>query len=358
MRAIVKTGDGQVGLQEVADLPGPGPGEITVNVAATAICGTDRNEIAGTTGMIPRILGHEVCGVVAAVGEPLPGIPLSASVGDRVVLETDAYLCRSCHWCRTEQFNRCEKRTGIGRTAHGGLAEQITIRADAVHRLPENVSLLEGSLLEPLAVAVHSVLEGPFDVGPDSTVVVIGPGTMGQLCAQVATAVGARVIVVGLDRHEERLAVARETGAFATVSTGADDVRALVNEVTNGMGADYVFECSGSVSQVVDGLSYLRKGGMLGLVAFYRDPLVVDAMTIMQNELNVVGCRGKRPSSFRTALALLRNGHLSLEPVIGSVRTMDEWDVAVDEVSRGVKVVITPGGAPLDQDLPARLQRS
>ncbi|MEZ7898371.1 MAG: zinc-binding dehydrogenase [Flaviflexus sp.] len=356
MRAIVKSGDGQVSVQEVADLPGPGPGEVTVNVAATAICGTDRNEITGTTGMIPRIMGHEVCGIVAAVGEPVPGIPIGASVGDRVVLETDAYLCRSCHWCRTKQYNRCPNRTGIGRTANGGLAEQITIRSDAVHRLPDNVSLLEGALLEPLAVAVHSVLEGPFEIGPDSTVVVIGPGTMGQLCAQVVAAVGARVIVVGLERHEARLKVAKETGAHYTVSSGADDVRALVSELTGGMGVDYVFECSGSVDQVVDGLSYLRKGGMFGLVAFYKDPLVVDAMTIMQNELNVVGCRGKRPSSFRTALALLRNGHLNLLPVIGAVHCLDEWDLAIEEVSRGVKVVMTPGGAPLDTELPDHLK--
>lgn len=356
MRAIVKSADGQVSVQEVADLPGPGPGEVTVNVAATAICGTDRNEITGTTGMIPRIMGHEVCGIVAAVGEPVPGIPIGASVGDRVVLETDAYLCRSCHWCRTEQYNRCPNRTGIGRTANGGLAEQITIRSDAVHRLPDNVSLLEGALLEPLAVAVHSVLEGPFEVGPDSTVVVIGPGAMGQLCAQVATAVGARVIVVGLERHKARLKVAEEAGTHYTVSSGADDVRALVSELTDGMGADYVFECSGSVAQVVDGLSYLRKGGMLGLVAFYKDPLIVDAMTIMQNELNVVGCRGKSPSSFRTALALLRNGHLNLLPVIGAVHCLDEWDLAIEEVSRGVKVVMTPGGAPLDTELPDRLK--
>ncbi|WP_164519890.1 zinc-dependent alcohol dehydrogenase [Flaviflexus salsibiostraticola] len=352
MRAIVKTGDGQVGLREVADLPGPGPGTITVNVAATGICGTDRNEIRGTDGMIPRILGHEVSGVVAAIGDPVPGVPIGVEVGDRVVMETDAYLCRACHWCRTEQFNRCPHRTGIGRTAEGGLAEKINIRADAVHRLPDSVPLLEGALLEPLAVAVHSVLEGPFRVGPGSTVVVTGPGTMGQLTAQVCTAVGARVIMVGLDRHEARLRTAKDNGAYAAVSSESTDVRALIDSLTDGMGADHVFECSGSVAQVNSGLSYLGKGGKLGLVAFYKEPLTIDAMQVVHNELEIVGCRGKRASSFRTALALLDEGRLSLSPLIGSVRSLDEWDEAIEEVGRGLKVIMLPGGAALDSPLP------
>nr|WP_241698304.1 alcohol dehydrogenase catalytic domain-containing protein [Flaviflexus huanghaiensis] len=329
-------------------MPGPGPGTITVNVAATGICGTDRNEIAGTDGMIPRILGHEVSGVVAAIGEPVKGVPIGVSVGDRVVMETDAYLCRSCHWCRTEQFNRCPNRTGIGRTADGGLAEQINIRADAVHRLPDNVSLLEGALLEPLAVAVHSVLEGPFNVGPGSTVVVIGPGTMGQLTAQVCSAVGARVIMVGLDRHEARLMTAADNGAYAAVSSESTDVRALVDSVTDGMGADHVFECSGAVAQVRNGLDYLGKGGKLGLVAFYREPLTIDAMQVLHNELEIAGCRGKRASSFRTALALLDEDRLSLSSLIGSVRPLEEWDEAIGEVAQGIKVIMLPGGAALD----------
>lgn len=355
MKAVVKTGDGQVGLQEVADLPAPGPGTITVNVAATGICGTDRNEIQGTDGMIPRILGHEVAGVVAAIGDEVGGIPIGVSVGDRVVMETDAYLCRSCHWCRTEQFNRCPNRTGIGRTAEGGLAEQINIRADAVHRLPDSVSLLEGALLEPLAVAVHSVLEGPFSVGPGSTVVVTGPGTMGQLVAQVCTAVGARVIMVGLDRHESRLKVAEENGAYASVSSNSVDVPALIDELTGGLGADHVFECSGAVSQVRNGLDYLGKGGKLGFVAFYKEPLTIDAMQVVHNELEIIGCRGKRASSFRTALALLDEGKLSLPSLIGSVRPLEEWDEAIDEVGRGLKVIMTPGGAELDSALPDHL---
>lgn len=355
MKGIVKTGDGQVDLQEVADLPGPGPGTITVNVAATGICGTDRNEIQGTGGMIPRILGHEVSGVVAAIGNDVPGVPVGVSVGDRVVMETDAYLCRSCHWCRTEQFNRCPYRTGIGRTAQGGLAEQINIRADAVHRLPDRVSLLEGALLEPLAVAVHSVLEGPFTVGPGSTVVVTGPGTMGQLVAQVCTAVGARVIMVGLDRHETRLQIAKSNGVYASVSSESTNLSTLLDSLTSGMGADHVFECSGAVSQVQNGLDYLGKGGKLGLVAFYREPLTLDAMQIVHNELEVIGCRGKRASSFRTALALLDAGLLSLESLIGSVRPLDEWDEAIAEVGRGLKVIMTPGGVALDSDLPEHL---
>ncbi len=114
------------------------------------------------------------------------------------------------------------------------------------------------------------------------------------------------------------------------------------NEVT------HVFECSGAISQATAGLYYLGKGGKLGLVAFYKEPLTIDAMTVVHNELEVVGCRGKRASSFRTALSLLDGGRLSLSSLIGSVRPLEEWDEAIDEVGQGIKVVMAPGGAPLD----------
>lgn len=356
MRAVVKTGDGEVGFQEMPDLPAPGAGEILVDVAAVGVCGTDRAEIAGTTGMIPRIPGHEVAGVVAAIGPAEPGVPVSVAVGDRVVLETDAYLCRECEWCRTEQFNRCPHRTGIGRSAHGGLAERILIRADAAHRLPDGASLLAGALAEPLAVAVHSVLELPLGVEPGALVVVIGPGAMGQLIAQVARAAGARVVVLGRDRHADRLATAREAGAVAALSTESDDVAGEIDRLSGGRGADVVFECSGQVAEARRGLDLLAKGGRLGLVAFYKEPLELDAMQVINGELQVHGCRGKRASSFRTAMALLGDGRLSLEPVIGAVYGLERWDEAIEDVGRGVKVVMLPGGAPLDAELPAHLR--
>ena len=355
MRAIVKTGDGEVGVQEMPDLPAPGAGEILVDVAAVGVCGTDRAEIAGTTGLIPRVPGHEVAGVVAAIGPERPGVPVSVAVGDRVVLETDAYLCRECEWCRTEQFNRCPHRTGIGRTAHGGLAEQILIRADAAHRLPERATLLEGALAEPLAVAVHAVLELPLGVEPGSVVVVIGPGAMGQLVAQVSGAAGARVVVLGRDRHAAKLATARAAGAVAALSTESDDVAGELDRLTGGRGADVVFECSGSPGEVSRALELLGKGGRLGLVAFYDGALEIDANAVINGELQVHGCRGKRASSFRTAMALLGDGRLDLLPVIGAVYGLERWDEAIEDVGSGVKVVMLPGGAPLDAELPEHL---
>lgn len=355
MRAVVKTGDGEVGYTQVPALPAPGPGEILIDVAAVGVCGTDRNEIAGTTGMIPRIPGHEVAGVVAAIGPAAPGVPITVAVGDRVVLETDAYLCRDCEWCRTEQFNRCPNRTGIGRSAHGGLAEQILIRADAAHRLPDTATLLEGALAEPLAVAVHSVLELPLGVEPGAVVVVIGPGAVGQLVAQVAHAAGARVVMLGRDRHAARLATARAAGAVDTFSTESDDVAGELGRLTGGRGADVVFECSGVPAEVQRGLALLGKGGRLGLVAMYAEPVEIDVMTVVNNELQVHGCRGKRASSFRTAMTLLGDGRLALLPVIGAVYGLEDWDRAVDDIGQGVKVVMLPGGAPLDAELPAHL---
>ncbi|MCV7225115.1 alcohol dehydrogenase catalytic domain-containing protein [Mycolicibacterium komossense] len=204
MRALVKyeSGPGNVALCEIAS-PATQPGHVLIDVAYGAVCGTDRLAVEGGHDFhVPRTLGHEASGVVAALGAGLRRDDLQ--VGTRVTVETDAYLCMRCEYCLREEYNRCPSRRGIGTTADGALAEQLSIPERAVHALPDSVGLLAGALTEPLAIAVHAVIEqSPSLAG--QVVVVIGPGAIGQLCAQVAHAVGATVVLVGRSRHLETL---------------------------------------------------------------------------------------------------------------------------------------------------------
>ncbi len=347
MRAIYKVGTGQVVLKE-APFPELGPGQIRVQVAAVGICGTDRASIMSTTDkFVPRILGHEVSGIVTEISPDVEG--LAVRVGDRVTVETDGYLCRTCYWCKTEQYNRCDTRTGIGTTTDGGLAEELAIRADAAHKLPDSVSLLEGSLVEPLAVAVHAVVEqSPSLAG--QVVVIIGPGAVGQLVAQVAKAVGATPVLVGRSRHAGRLKRAREQGIPYTVDSETEDLAAIVNDLTGGLGAHSVFECSGAESELTVGSQILAKGGRLVLLAFYPGNLPLNANWVMNRELEVVGSRGKRPSSFRTALRLMNSGAIDMASVIDVVLPFEKIDEAFDLVAKGSKVVMVPDQKIIDED--------
>ncbi len=339
MRGLVKfaSGPGNVELREVP-APTLAAGLILIDVAAVAICGTDRLAIEGghDHGRLPRVLGHEVSGVISAIA---PDVDTELAVGDRVTVETDAYLCGTCAYCRREEYNRCPHRLGIGTTADGGLADQLAMPALAVHRLPDNVSLLAGALTEPLAVAVHAVIEqSPVLAG--EVVVVIGPGAIGQLCAQVALAAGATVVMVGRSRHGEQLALARRMGVTHTVDSETVDVADYVRGLTDGYGAHTVFECSGG-SGVLEGvMPLLRRGGRIVLLAFFRTPPAVDVDRLLNHELELVGSRGKRASSYRTALRLMAQGQVDVEAIIGATLPLDEWEKGIELVGRGAKVVL------------------
>ena len=158
---------------------------------------------------MPRTLGHEVAGTIR--GDRPGRRDAHLAVGDRVTVETDAYRCGNCEYCRKEEYNRCPYRLGIGTTVDGGLADQLVMPAETLHKLPDGLSMAAGALREPLAVAVHARVEQSPPLAGE-VVVVIGPGAIGMLCAQVARAVGATVVLVGRSRHADKLALARAPG--------------------------------------------------------------------------------------------------------------------------------------------------
>ena len=339
MRALRKTapGPGNVELVEV-DRPVLKSGQILLDVAAVALCGTDRSAITrSSTYPVPRTLGHEVAGRVAAIA---PDVQTDLKVGDPVTVETDAYRCGKCAYCLVGQANRCPHRKGIGTTVDGGLAEQLAMPAETVHRLPDDVPLTAGALTEPLAIAVHAVIERSPSLAGE-VVVVVGPGAVGMLCAQVARAVGATVVLVGRSRHEARMNRAREMGIDHVVASDQVDVAAYVADLTDGYGAHSVFECSGAASALEDSADYVRKGGRLVLVAFYHDRPAIDVTQLIEREYELVGSRGKAPSSFRIALRLMASGQVDLENVIGEVLPVAEWEHALELMADGVKVVLT-----------------
>jgi L-iditol 2-dehydrogenase len=338
VRALVKfaPGPGNVAVQEVP-APELSPGKVLIDVHAVAICGTDRSAIAGGHDMkVPRTLGHEVAGTIAAIASD---VTAHLAVGDRVTVETDAYRCGNCEYCLKGEYNRCPYRLGIGTTVDGGLADQLVMPAETVHKLPEGLSMAAGSLSEPLAVSVHAVIEQSPPLAGE-VVVVIGPGAIGLLCAQVARAVGATVVLVGRSRHADRLELARRLGVDRTVDSETEDVEAVVKSLTDGYGAHSVFECSGAAGILESVPPLLRKGGRIVLVAFFHTPPAVDVDKLINNELELVGSRGKRASSFQTALRLVESGHVDLEPVIGARLPLDDWEKGIDLVSQGVKVVL------------------
>ncbi len=344
MRALVKHTAG-IGGVDLLDRPRPSPGrgQVLIDVAFAGVCGTDRSALDGhSTLLIPRTLGHEASGVIADLGPEVRRADLA--VGDRVTFETDAYLCGSCRYCRTEQYQRCPYRKGIGTTADGALADSLCMPELAVHKLPDGVSLLGAALTEPLAIAVHAVIERSPSVAGE-VVLVTGPGAIGALTSAVATQVGASVVLIGRERHRPALDAALARGiAGHVLNSDHDDIGEFVRELTGGYGAHLGYECSGANSWPGALQPLLRRGGRIVLVALYHGDPALDFDLLVNRELEVVGSRGKNAGSYRTALQLMADGRVDPESFIHEVLPLEEWRQGLDLVSRGRKVVFRIGG--------------
>jgi len=339
VKALVKTSSGPGGL-ELLDLPEPipGPGQVLLAVRAAALCGTDVHIAHGTVAVRPPlVLGHELAGVVAALGPGVSGIRLGA----RVTTETDASVCGECAHCVAGDQHRCPHRTAIGTTSPGGFAEFVAVPAAGVHRLPAHVDFVIGALTEPLAVAVRAVVERA-GVASGEDVVVIGPGTIGLLVAQVAAARGAIVTLAGLSRHEARFRLARELGIPRTAMLEVPEDLDAVSRGRDGLGVDTVIDCSGAPDALATGLRLLRKGGRLVAVGFTGGRTVpLDLDFAVSRELTILASRGKRPRSFTIAVDLLRRRLVDPGPLVTHRFALERWAEAFERAGRsGTKVVL------------------
>src|SRR4051812_20234927 len=209
MKALVKLapGPGSLELREIPE-PDPGPGEVVFRVAATGICGTDLHVQDGEyTVAPPVVIGHETAGTVVKVGSGVTGW----RPGDRVTSQTTISTCGQCALCRSGQLNLCPERRYLGGHVNGGFAEYVVGPEQNLLGLPEGVGEVAAALTEPLACCVHGVMEVARPAA-GSLAVVSGPGPIGLLCAQVARAAGAEVVVLGTSADTSRFELAGQLG--------------------------------------------------------------------------------------------------------------------------------------------------
>jgi L-iditol 2-dehydrogenase len=337
VRGLAKLAPGP-GHMDIAERPEPvaGPGQVVLDVLAAGICGTDLHIQAGEYPSVPPVtVGHEVCGRVIS-----PGAGVDASWdGARVVVETYFSTCGRCAMCRAGRGNMCARRQSIGTHVDGGFAPRLLIPATNLHRVPDALTDAAASLAEPLACVCNALLDPPV-IGAGDGVLVIGPGPIGLLAAQVARACGGRVTVRGTDRDAARLALAAAQG-FGCEVAGPD-------EAAPGADADdapaVVVECSGSGPGVAYGLAALRRRGTLVQMGLRGAELTVPWDLICYHELAVRTGFASTPASWRRAMALL--DEVELAPLVSAVVPLEDWSAAFD-ASRGgdgVKYVLDPRG--------------
>ncbi len=345
MKGLFKTapGDGNMELRDT-EVPKPGPGQVLVEVKAAGICGSDLHiyhwDIAFAMRP-PMIVGHEFSGVIVENG---PGVD-GWKPGDRVTAEPSAIICGECRYCRTGAYNLCANRRVMGYWVNGVFAEYVVVGAHRLHRLPDRTSFEEGALTEPLACCVHAVHElTGVEVG--DFVAVTGPGAIGLLCAQLAKAEGAEVMMIGTNADRDRLATAKSLGIDHCVNLEETDPLVYAQERTEGYGADVVFECAGAGPAAALGIELARKQGKYTQVGLFGKPITLNFERIAYKELVVTGSLSQRYTAWKRTIRIMELGKIDLRAVISDTFPLSRWKEAFDkfEAKKGLKILLDPKG--------------
>jgi len=310
----------------------PAPGQAQLEVSHCGLCGTDLHVFHGKMDhrvTFPQVIGHEMSGTVRAVG---PGVE-NFKPGDRVTVRPLDH-CGACPACKAGHSHICQKLKFIGIDSPGALQGLWTVPAHTLHHLPDSLSLEQGALVEPVAVACHDVRLGEVKSG--EYVVVQGGGPIGVLIALVARHKGARVIISEVNPF--RLKLAAELGLTAVNPREVDMVE-MVNRETGDAGADVVFEVSSSAAGVEMMTKLPRVRGRIVVVALFPEPPKVDLFRFFWRELRLCGARVYEYEDFEEAIRLTASGALPFERIITNVLPLDRLESGFREMERGGQVM-------------------
>lgn len=343
MLALSKVSPSENGLEltEVA-VALPKADEVRIKVHAAGICGTDMQIYKWSPRIkrrmtLPRVIGHEVSGIVDQVGSAVSNI----RVGDHVALESHIY-CNNCVQCHRGQEHLCENLTYPGIDIDGGFAEYIVVPARIAWVITQPLDHNIAAMLEPFGIGVHAALEGSGVSG--QTVLVNGCGPIGLMTIAVARALGARRIIAS-DINPLRLKTAELMGADRMVRVGEEDVVNAVKDFTNGVGADVGIEFSGSEAGFRNVFESLTKGGDFRLVGAPPQPISVDFSQWVLKCPKVHNIHGRRIwQSWERAMPLIYDGRVNLRPLVSHVLPMSEATSGFDLILQGlaVKPIIVP----------------
>jgi len=319
-------------------IPEPKKGFVRVKVKRAGICATDVSywKHGSDRLQLPVILGHEAAGVVEKLGEGVSKV----KTGDRVIVMTTYEVCGVCRFCRIEATNLCIARRGIGSKENGAFAEYIVVPETSLISMPDDMCFEDGAMVEVLACGVHAVAE-QTPVTLDSVTLILGPGPIGVLAAQVAKAAGSRVIIAGLTQDIPRLELAKSLGIDVVVNLQEEDLKQIVLDMTDGYGADFVVEASGSFPAVKSALDLVAKRGTVCQMGVHHSLGEIDWSLILHKELNIVGSLSQKPTAWHIAKDLIVDGKVQVKPLVSDIMAIEDYEEAFEKAANvaGFKVL-------------------
>ncbi|NBO48543.1 MAG: Zn-dependent alcohol dehydrogenase [Chitinophagia bacterium] len=327
---------GSVELREL-NIPEIGDEDVLLQVENVGVCGSDLHQWTADHSWkvnYPVVLGHEFGGVIAARGKSVQ----SWKEGDRVVSETAAIINPDSPMTKAGLYNLDPDRKGFGYGVNGAMTKYVRVPARCLHHVPANLSFEQACLTEPCCVAYNAVAVNA-SIKPGDRVIVLGPGTIGILCAAVAKLCGAHVAVVGLEADRTRLNIAKQYGCEPIVG----DATSWANAV-DGMGADVIIDAAGISQTLKIALQLIRPKGQIIKVGWGPQPMNFSLDQLVQKNVTLQGSFSHNWPIWEKVIGLLSSGILDVKPIIGGVWNFNDWHTAFEKMHSGqvVKSVLKP----------------
>ena len=327
------------GSVEIRSMPRPeiGDTDVLLEVKNVGVCGSDLHQWTGDHSWqvnYPVVLGHEFGGRIAETGRNVEGW----KTGDRVVSETAAIVSADNPMTRRGLYNLDPTRKGFGYGVNGAMTRYVRVPARILHRVPDPLPFEQACLTEPCCVAYNAVVKNAH-IEPGDRVVVLGPGTIGILCAAMARLCGAEVAVVGLEADKGRLAIAKQYGCEVVIGSPKEWACAR-----DGLGCDGVIDAAGVSATLAVALDVVRPAGWISKVGWGKAPVGISLDPLVQKNVTLQGSYSHNWPIWERVLALLASGQLDVKPIIGGVWPIEQWHDAFEAMHSGqvVKSVLAP----------------
>ncbi len=312
--------------------------EVLLEVVNVGVCGSDLHQWTSDHSWpvnYPIVLGHEFGGHIIEIGSQVT----QWKEGDRVVSETAAIIDTSNPMSKIGLYNLDPTRQGFGYGVDGAMTRYVKVPARCLHKVPDQLGFEEACLTEPCCVAFNAVIENSR-IKPGDRVLVLGPGTIGILCAAMAKLCGAEVAVVGLESDAYRLSVAKKHYACEIIS---GDATAWATQ-RDGLGADVIIDAAGISATLSLALQWVRPKGQITKVGWGPQPQNFSLDPLVQKNVTLQGSFSHNWPIWERVIAMLASGQLDVKPIIGGVWPVTEWHKAFEKMHarQVIKSVLRP----------------
>jgi len=327
------------GSVEIREVPRPQIGEedVLLQVSHVGVCGSDLHQWTADHSWpvnYPVVLGHEFGGHIVELGNQVRGW----REGDRVVSETAAIINADSPLSKQGLYNLDPDRKGFGYGVNGAMTQFVRVPARCLHTVPQSLPFEHACLTEPCSVAYNAVIMNSH-IRPGDRVIVLGPGTIGMLCAAMAVLCGAEVALVGLESDRERLKTALQYNCHSIIGDASEWA-----QEKDGLGVDCVIDAAGVSQTLKIALQLVRPNGQITKVGWGPQPLNFSLDPLVQKNIRLQGSFSHNWPIWEKVLSLMDSGRLDVQPIIGGIWRVEDWQTAFDAMHSGevIKSILQP----------------